>query len=489
MKIEITFPAPRWESLISHLFGTSAPETTGYDEHLAFALAAPSVSADTARLAVREILPAGHADLTHQSPGGIAPSGEFVAAALTRCRQEGWSLIEVHSHPFSRGEGTSFSGIDWSSDRRKMPRVAHLLPDNSFHATMVIGRESLDAHYFDRDSTTIQDVSLVTVHGVQDGVPRTTRITPTSASRESGARRPFQSEARHDRQLVLFGPEMQEQLAKSTVVVVGLGGLGSFAALECAYLGFGGLVLVDPDDVEPSNLNRLIGATDEDVGRPKAEVYADLIRAIAPKSVVEAVPASILSDAALRLAKNADMMLGCVDSHGARLVMNQLAVQYVVPFIDSGSGIRLDGECRASQAGGQIQVVLPGLGCLECRGFIDARQAAYDLAPPHIRQRELAHGYGTQDPAPSVVFLNGTVASLLVAEAVKVHSGPSQGQAASPILLYDLLRQSLTRAEVQRSDTCTTCGTDGVTALADLSPLHEAGSPSAAPPERWAPDA
>lgn len=490
MRIEITFPAPQWESLIGHLFGTSSPKTIGYDEQLAFALAAPSVSADTARLTVREILPAARSDLTHQSPGGIAPSGEFVATALTRCRQEGWSLIEVHSHPFSQGAGTTFSGIDWSSDREKMPKVADLLPDDSFHVTMVVGRASLDAHYFERNSASIQDVHLVTVHGVQGGLPGTVRISPTSASRHAGTGRPFQPEARHERQFALFRPETQELLAKSAVAIVGLGGLGSFAALECAHLGFGRLILVDPDEVEPTNLNRLIGATDADVGRPKVHVYADLIRTIAPKNVVDAVPASILSDAALRLAKNADIMLGCVDSHGARLVMNQLAVQYVIPFIDSGSGIRLDGERRVSQAGGQIQVVLPGLGCLECRGFIDARQAAYDLAPPHVRQRELAHGYGTQEPAPSVVFLNGTVASLLVAEAVKVISGTWHGQAPSPILFYDLLSQSLTRADVRSSEGCTTCGTDGVTALADLSPLHEAAGPAtAAPPGRHGTDA
>jgi hypothetical protein len=90
--------------------------------------------------------------------------------------------------------------------------------------------------------------------------------------------------------------------------------------------------------------------------------------------------------------------------------------------------------------------------------------------------------YGTQEPAPSVVFLNGAVASLPVAEAVKVISGTWQGKAASPILLYDLLGQSVTRADVHSSEGCTTCGTDGLTALTDLSPLQEAAESATAAP-------
>ncbi|MBC3841388.1 hypothetical protein GXW82_17020 [Streptacidiphilus sp. 4-A2] len=150
MDVEIVFPSPQWELLHRHLFA-SAPDAgdRSPDEQLAFALAAPVRSATGVRLTVREILPARPQDLEHRSPVAIAPRADFVAAALTRCRQEGWSLIEAHSHPFSHGPGTTFSGIDWASDQAKMPRVAGLLPEHALHATMVLGRSSLDAHYYD----------------------------------------------------------------------------------------------------------------------------------------------------------------------------------------------------------------------------------------------------------------------------------------------------------------------------------------------------
>src|SRR5712691_6661837 len=108
MKVEIVFPAPQWASLREHLFGSAAQERPyNCDEQMALLLAGPSVTAKATRLVVREMLPAGVDDLVCQSAGSIAPTGEFVAAALTRCRQEGWSLIEVHSHPFSQGPSTT----------------------------------------------------------------------------------------------------------------------------------------------------------------------------------------------------------------------------------------------------------------------------------------------------------------------------------------------------------------------------------------------
>jgi molybdopterin-synthase adenylyltransferase len=231
-------------------------------------------------------------------------------------------------------------------------------------------------------------------------------------------------------------------------------------------------------------LNRLIGAAEDDLDQPKVKVYEALIRAISPRTNVTAVLAPILSADALTAAKQGDLLLGCVDNHGARLVLNQLAVQYVIPLLDAGTGARLGDDQTLTHAGGQVQAVLPGLGCLECRGFIDVRQAAFDLAPPHVRQREIDHGYGTREPAPSVVFLNGVVASLQVAEAVKLLSGEAPGASNSKlaITLYDLLGQSLTRATVEEQDTCPACGPDGVAGLADLSPLQAAAEPPSPPP-------
>jgi hypothetical protein len=151
-RLEIVFPAWLWRALRLHLFGPAGAAGKNRDEQMALLFAAPGTSAGSTRLVVAEFLPAGPEDLVYQSAGGIAPTGEFVARALTRCRQEGWSLIEVHCHPFTPGRFTTFSAIDWRNDLAKMPALARLLPGEAFHATMVVGPASLDAHYYDRMS-------------------------------------------------------------------------------------------------------------------------------------------------------------------------------------------------------------------------------------------------------------------------------------------------------------------------------------------------
>jgi len=301
---------------------------------------------------------------------------------------------------------------------------------------MVVGQNALDAHYYERETGAILPLGRLVVVGTNDGghsdalqyLPFTT----------SGSLDSFTPDVRHERQIPLIGAQTQEALSKAVVAVVGLGGLGSFVALELAYLGVGRLVLIDHDCVEPTNLNRLIGAQESDIGRPKVEVFVDLINRVSPMVEVSAVHAPLLASEALDEAKGVDLLLGCVDSNGARLALNHLAIRYLIPYLDAGTGVRLGEDSVPSSVGGQVQLVAPGVGCLECRGFINPRRAAFDLATPEMQEYERSHGYGTQETAPSVVFLNGVMASMQVAEAVRLLTASWGGGEGCPrMVLYD----------------------------------------------------
>jgi molybdopterin/thiamine biosynthesis adenylyltransferase len=475
MDVEIIIPRALWRSLRNHLSLDTENASAGTDEQLAFLLAGKSIDSQRTKLLAREMIPARHEDLELQSGSAVVPKQDFVLRTLNRCQSEGWQLIEVHSHPFDTSQRTTFSGIDWENDRRKMPALATLSTQPFMHATMVLGKNSADAHYYDATMKEIGAVSRIVIIGMDDeGTGSVLEKLPTTSGI---ATRPNEGSIRpeHQRQEPILGVDGQKILQNTTVAVIGLGGLGSFVALELAHLGVGRITLIDPDVIEVSNLNRLLAAGASDEGKSKVEFYKDLIERAFPEVNVTPVAASIIEESALSLAKQADLLVSCVDNHGARLVLNHLATRFLLPLIDGGSGIRLSRNRGLAAMGGQVQVVVPGAGCLECRGFIDAQKAAFDLAPPDFQQYEREHGYGTNEPAPSVVFLNGVVASLQVGEVVSLLN-PDGLKSLVPTSLYDALSRKLTPVQTRYDELCPTCGKEGVQGVGDLAPIRVPGS-------------
>ena len=97
-----------------------------------------------------------------------------------------------------------------------------------------------------------------------------------------------------------------------------------------------------------------------------------------------------------------------------------------------------------------------------------------------LQEYERAHGYGTEEVAPSVIFLNGVVASMQVALAVRILSAEAGHEHVVPkLVIYDAQAQRTFTASVSYSPECATCGIDGVTGVADLAPLRAA--PTAGP--------
>ena len=85
-----------------------------------------------------------------------------------------------------------------------------------------------------------------------------------------------------ERTELLLGAEKLERLRRAHVLVVGLGGVGAYAAEMIARAGVGRMTIADADTVSPSNINRQLVALHSTVGRPKAEVLAERLRDINP---------------------------------------------------------------------------------------------------------------------------------------------------------------------------------------------------------------
>ena len=192
------------------------------------------------------------------------------------------------------------------------------------------------------------------------------------------------------------------------MAIIGLGGGGSHIAQQLAHLGVGHFRLIDPQEIEASNLNWLVGATEQDVEQktPKVQIAERLIRGIRPGAQVKT--AQTEWQMADHLLKDAHVVFGCVDGYRQRMYLEQAARRFCLPYIDIGMDITKLAERRYAVAG-QMIVTIPDGPCLSCLGF---------LTQERLDKEE--NNYGDAGIHPQVVWTNGTLASLAVGAFVRM---------------------------------------------------------------------
>lgn len=146
---------------------------------------------------------------------------------------------------------------------------------------------------------------------------------------------------RYARQTRLAGFDSQGQraLASSRVAIVGCGALGSAAANVLTRAGVGTLDLIDRDVVELSNLHRqnLYTEADAQAGLPKAAAAAEHLAAINSDVQLRVHVADLVPDNAVSLLEDADVIIDGLDSFGARLLVNDVAVKHNQPYVYGGA--------------------------------------------------------------------------------------------------------------------------------------------------------
>lgn len=129
----------------------------------------------------------------------------------------------------------------------------------------------------------------------------------------------------------------QGRLARSTVVVIGVGALGNEVAKNLALAGTGRLVLCDPDVVSVSNLSRTVLFSGDDTGRPKAIAAAEALRRLAPATAVEPRVGDLVSGVGLGELADADLVVGCVDTLRARVQLLGRCALVDAVLLDGGT--------------------------------------------------------------------------------------------------------------------------------------------------------
>lgn len=246
----------------------------------------------------------------------------------------------------------------------------------------------------------------------------------------------------------ISGHDLQERLARSRVTVLGLGGLGSFVALELAAAGVGELLLVDDDVVEEHNLNRQILYTSADVGRLKVDAARERLLAANPLIKVDARNLRVASTADARsVIHDRDLVVCAADRPRIRIYewLNEASLlEGVAWFRGANDGLTVNSFLH-----------VPGVtACFEC----EQRRATakYTWFAPLLSYARDHLGDRTVNPCIAPVA--GLIGSLTAFETIKFLSGAAAPVALGRKVTIDLQDLAVRATDGVRDADCPQCG-------------------------------
>lgn len=153
---------------------------------------------------------------------------------------------------------------------------------------------------------------------------------------------------RYSRTIKLVGEEGLERLRSASVLIIGVGGVGSYAAEAVARSGAGRVTLMDGDIVQPSNLNRQLVALTSTLGRNKAEVMAERVKDIDPSTEVSAIARFYKEGDDLDLTAF-DWVIDAIDDVNAKTALIKTAVENGVNIISAmGAAGKFDTQFKVA---------------------------------------------------------------------------------------------------------------------------------------------
>ena len=239
---------------------------------------------------------------------------------------------------------------------------------------------------------------------------------------------------RYSRQIML--PELdidgQEKLGSASVLIIGLGGLGSPAAIYLAAAGIGEVTLVDEDVVDLSNLQRQIVHREASIGEPKVASAENTIKQISSETNITTIATRLRGDQLLKTVRHADVVVDATDNFESRYEINDACLSTQTPLV-SGAAIRMEGHVAVFDP---RESDSPCYRCLYEQGENENLNCADNgvLAP--------------------VVGIIGTIQAM---EAIKIISGI--GKTLSGHVLYmDAKRMEWRRLKLLKNPQCLSCG-------------------------------
>ncbi len=333
---------------------------------------------------------------------------EFVLRCTLACSEEGLAYLAVHNH--LGDDKVSFSDTDMESHRKGYPALIDIL-DGAPAGALVFARRAVAG-----DVWVSADRQLELDYAVIAG--------RSQRQRYPSPRKPVGADAQYDRQVRLFGDRGQEILAAQKVAIVGVGGAGSLINEHLARLGVGHIIAVDDDRLDGTNSPRIVGARVSDLRpwyrfrplarllgwqpSPKVSIAKRVAREANPGTRYEAIMGNVVDQRVVKRLLDCDAIFLAADSMQARLVVNAICHQYLIPTWQVGAKVDSDPAGGIQDVFSVVRQLVPGKTCLWCNGLINSTRLAEEAAS--AQQRD-AQRYVDDVPAPSVITLNAVASA------------------------------------------------------------------------------
>ena len=240
-------------------------------------------------------------------------------------------------------------------------------------------------------------------------------------------------EERYSRQIKLpqIGEDGQKKLHQASVLIVGMGGLGSPVALYLVAAGIGRFKIADFDHVDESNLQRQVIHHHDNIGQLKAESAAEKLKAINPDVKVETLDYSLDYADFIEQTRDIDLIIDCTDNFPTRFELNQVSLETGIPLV-SGAAIRWEGQVTS------FIPKLPESPCYQC------------LYPNRDLESATCAMEGVVAP------LVGVIGTMQAMESVNILLDNTQLNGV--VWLFDARSMDWQRMRLNRNPQCPACG-------------------------------
>ncbi len=388
---------------------------------------------------VIDLLFPARSDYHQQSVALLRIKKDFIHKALVELtnRYDVDTIIDVHTHPFSQAN-VSFSATD-DGDEKTFFRFLKKTFEGIHYASIVFSQRKYSARVWTFSSGSIvarkallktqtspENIASTDFHEYMDEHYEKTAVT--------GAEGFF-----HRSALALGLDVMRTIMHQQVISIVGVGGLGSVVAEHLIHMGFHEINLIDPDVLEMSNLNRVVGAYYEDAEqkRYKVDVVKRHVTNINPKATVLACKKDVYDKEVESVLALSDWMIVATDTHSSRLKAQELSVKYFVPLLSLGVNITVKGNNIEDMSGEVITVRVGDYLCLQCLNRIHPIKVASERHPDQtIREALVKRGYvtGRDIKEPAVKTLNTFLATMAVDVLINQYT---EARRHAPVLVYE----------------------------------------------------